>query len=498
MTISPINSPSGLSVQTLVGMRDQLNDLQRQLSTGQKSATYAGLGLNRGLSVSLNAQLSQLKGYSNTIDNVNTRTSLMSTVLGRMTDINTEVKSAMVQANSTSGSFGSTVAQQTAQTSLDELLGLLNTQAGDRFLFSGKATGQKAVVDYDTLINGSGTQAGLKQLISERTQADIGTDGQGRVDASTFGNAVTVSDDATPFGMKIASATSTLTNAVVTPSMGPPNSVTVDFSGGVPNNGDTITLRLTLPDGSTSNLTLTATTNSPPAAGQFTIDPSPANTAANFNTALNTALAKTAGTDLTAASAVAASNDFFDATPGNPPQRVDGPPFDSATGFVPGTTANTVIWYTGEDDGSPARSAATAQVDQSLSVSYGARADEQGIRNLVQNVATLAAVTISSTNPNGTALSLALNQRLSANLNDTSGQTVTDIQMDVAAAQSTATAAKSRQSQTTATLQDFITQVSGVSNEEVGSEILALQTRMQASMQTTAILAQLSLVNYLK
>ncbi len=157
-----------------------------------------------------------------------------------------------------------------------------------------------------------------------------------------------------------------------------------------------------------------------------------------------------------------------------------------------------MIWYTGEDDGSPARSSATAQVDQSLSVSYGARADEQGIRNLVQNVATLAAVNITSSNPNASALSLALNQRLSGNLNDTSGQTVTDIQMDVASAQSTAAAAKTRQTQTTATLQDFIQQISGVSNEAVSSEILALQTRMQASMQTTAILAQLSLVNYLK
>ena len=37
-----------------------------------------------------------------------------------------------------------------------------------------------------------------------------------------------------------------------------------------------------------------------------------------------------------------------------------------------------------------------------------------------------------------------------------------------------------------------------MSNEQVGAEILALQTRMQASMQTTAMLFQTSLVNYLK
>jgi hypothetical protein len=34
--------------------------------------------------------------------------------------------------------------------------------------------------------------------------------------------------------------------------------------------------------------------------------------------------------------------------------------------------------------------------------------------------------------------------------------------------------------------------------EEVGTQILSLQTRMQASMQTTALLFQTSLVHYLK
>ena len=57
---------------------------------------------------------------------------------------------------------------------------------------------------------------------------------------------------------------------------------------------------------------------------------------------------------------------------------------------------------------------------------------------------------------------------------------------------------KAGSTQATATLNDYLQQIEGVSNEEVGSEILALQTRMQASMQTTAILFQTSLVNYLK
>ena len=201
---------------------------------------------------------------------------------------------------------------------------------------------------------------------------------------------------------------------------------------------------------------------------------------------------------MTAASAVAASNDFFNADANNPPQRVDGPPFDTATGMVAGTAANTVIWYTGDAGSGSARDTATARVDPSLVVSYGARANEDAIRNLVQNVATLAAVQISSSNPNAVALSSALNQRLTTNLNSTSSQSITDIETHLASAQNAATDAQTRHQQTSATLNDFLQNITGVSNEEVGTELLTLQTRMQASMQTTAMLFQTSLVNYLK
>jgi len=56
---------------------------------------------------------------------------------------------------------------------------------------------------------------------------------------------------------------------------------------------------------------------------------------------------------------------------------------------------------------------------------------------------------------------------------------------------------KSRHQQTTQTLTDMLQQITGVSNEEVGAQLLRLQTQMQASMQTTAMLLQTSLVRYL-
>ena len=104
-------------------------------------------------------------------------------------------------------------------------------------------------------------------------------------------------------------------------------------------------LRFTLPDGTSESITLTATTSATPGPNQFTIGATPAATAANLQAALTTSLGKLANTSLTAASAVAAANDFF----GDPPQRVAGPPFATATALVAGTPADTVSWYTGED-----------------------------------------------------------------------------------------------------------------------------------------------------
>ena len=255
---------------------------------------------------------------------------------------------------------------------------------------------------------------------------------------------------------------------------------------------------LTLPDGTTQNITLTATTNTPPGTNQFTIGATAIETATNLQSVLTSTITDLANTSLKAASAVKASDDFFGADLNNPPERVVGPPFDTATSVTTGTTANTVIWYTGEAGSGTARSTATARIDPSLVVSYGLRANETGIRTVVQNVATLAAVTISQSDPYAHALATALDQRLATNLSGSVGtQSVSDIEAELAGAQISMQTMKNNHQQTSTTIENMLQQITGISNEEVGSKILALQTRMQASMQTTSMLYRTSLVNYI-
>jgi len=76
-------------------------------------------------------------------------------------------------------------------------------------------------------------------------------------------------------------------------------------------------------------------------------------------------------------------------------------------------------------------------------------------------------------------------------------QKIDDIAASLASAQTAMTTAKSTHQQTANTLTDMLQQIEGVSQDQVGAQILALQTTLQASLATTARMAQISLLNYL-
>jgi hypothetical protein len=107
-------------------------------------------------------------------------------------------------------------------------------------------------------------------------------------------------------------------------------------------------------------------------------------------------------------------------------------------------------------------------------------------------------MSFSTTDPDAQARSAALNDRLRPNLDGPAGMPkVEDIESELAGAQATLAAAQTRHQQTTSTLKDFLQQTEGVSNDEVAAQILALQTNLQASMQTTAMLYQTSILQYI-
>jgi flagellin-like hook-associated protein FlgL len=496
MSVSGIGARSQLSVQALVDMRRQLDVLQQQLGTGKKADSYAGLGPDRNLVIGLRAQFSALASYDDAATLVGTRLDAAQAVLTRVGELRRDVQSGLRQPAEIKAS-GQTATQENARNQLEELLQLLNTQAGDRYLFSGRGLDQAAVESAGHILDGDGVRAGLKQMIAERAQADLGSNGLGRLAIPpAAGSVVSLSEDTppSPFGFKLAGVSSNLTGAAVSGPSGSPASASVNLAAN-PNAGDTIKFAFTLPDGTSESVTLQATNAAPPAAGQFTISTTPGGTAVNLQAALAGAVAGLAQTSLMGASAIAASDNFFNAG-GNPPLRVSGPPFATATALVSGTTADTVTWYTGETGTDPARASAAVRVDASITVAYGTRADENAIRRMVQNVAALAAVTFAANDAAAPARYAALTQRAAAALSFADGGQK-DIAVELAGAQRTLHAAQERHRQTRTALGNLLDAIEGVPAEQVGAEILTLQTRLQASLQTTAKLYQISLVNYL-
>jgi len=619
MSISSINYGSSLLGQSVQNINTQLTDLSTQLSSGVKSTNYAGMGVNEGFAIAARAQLANITAFGDTMTNVTTTINAANTVLQSLSKTAGEVQSEASATPQNLTSTGQTIGQQNALSQLSAMVGMLNTQVGDRYIFSGSAINTPAVVSADDILNGNGTQAGLKQVIADRQQADLGTNGLGRLVLSQpTATSVQVAEDVagSPFGLKLNAVSSSLTNATVTGPSGSPAAVSIDMTAGNPKPNDQINFTFNEPDGTTDSIQLTATNTSPPPTGSFTIGATPAATAANLNAALNASISTLANTSLLAASAVAAGNDFFNtstaignvanntlsapitgatalsgptgtdslqngfsagdtitvngqtitfvasgasgnnqinitdnvqtllskidaltgtSTPStvtggavtlngnsastlsvtstNPtafaalgfpggqatatPLRVSGSPLGSATSLVNGS-ASTVQWYTGNSGPGSARASSTVRIDSSQVVQFGARANEQAIRQALQSVATYAAVSVSPSGTNSPAEISALSQRVAASLTPQPGQqTISDIQTDFATAQTAMKDAQARQTQTQTALQNLISDTEGIDQNQVASQILQLQTNLQASYQTTAMLSQLSLVKFL-
>ncbi len=504
-----IGATTGLGIHTpslarvLAQTRDDLTDLQAQIASGRRADSFGGLGSGRSLSLALREKLEMLDSFSSGATLIGPRIALAANALTQIQKLASDTKGDADPASYELLSGGKTAAQMSAGLRLSEALDALNVDVNGRYLFSGRDTGARPVEIATLVMQGSGARAGFAQVVDERRQADLGANGLGRLDlAPAAAGAFTLAEDGVhPFGFKLAGAGSTLDGVTVTgPAGGPPPQLDIAVTG-EPAAGQTLRVEFALPDGSSRSITLTAVSGAAvsgaaAAPGAFAIGATPEETAENLQAAMGAQVARLADVALVPASAVAASEDFFAIDDANPPRRVDGPPFDSATGLVAGTPDDTVFWYRGEDGQESARQTATARIDSSVAVSYGARANEEGIWRSVAGMAVMASLTFSQADANGAERYQELTGRVRSGLDATGADGgLQAIQVDLASASRSVAAATTRHRETKALLTEMQRGVEGVNTEEAAVELLALQTRLQASYEVTAILSRLSLVN---
>jgi flagellar hook-associated protein 3 FlgL len=537
-TITPFAAGSYLTNRTasqLSTLKNQLNDLSNQISSGLVSQTYGGLGSGRSTALGAQATLSALTGYASGITAAQTRTNLAVTSLTQVVTLATSA-SATLNNGLQSVAASSVAGRSTALGNLQASLDALNQSAAGNYLFGGSDTTTQPVADTDAILNGvtnsDGSQkAGLTQMIAEQVGADQGPGKNGWLSvapSTTTPTQVSItepSDDnvRANFGFSLAGKPTSTTSAIqATYTAG-----TATAAGSLQLNvaaqpavGDSITVTLKMHDGTSTTMTLTAVAAGTTPANSATTFALGANgdttaTAANLSAALTSAVGAAATGPLTATSAATAASHFFTGSvKGGPngtgvmPQRVL---FDTSTGnpgtpigYRSATPQDTVLWYQGENTYSssgtqtPALDTQSVQVSATSSIGTGARAIDPAVQNVLAGLATMAfgLPTSSSTSPNATyqaVIDAAGPLLASANGNSGVQDTVTQLSLASARLTNAGTTNKAIQN----TVQNTLDGIEQAPTEEVVAKLLDVQNRLQASYQVTATLSKLSLVNYI-
>lgn len=508
----PSASNARRSGSMFIQMRAQMDDLQRQLATGQKSDSFAGLGIGRRVSVDSRAKINALEGWTKAIDQGNTRITFMMQSIEGISKNALDGKSDARPGAYVQGANGEVAGQLLARDRLSQTIDMLNVEVGGRYLFSGRSHDVKPVASYDEIMKdiGSPGPAGVKTLISERQQADAGVGNLGRLTNTLAGTTLTVANNPAialnpttgrpEYGFTISSASSTTANIAAAFAAGPPASAAFNVTAN-PQAGDRVSLALTLPDGTARTISLEARLPSVggPAETGFSIGATPAATAANLAASVSAALQKETATSLNAASATIAARDFFSGSATSQPRRVPGPGFTTATALpAAGLPGATLIWYNGDDDAAvQARNTGALQVDNGQTVATGARANEEAFRETMVGFTVFATTNFSATDPNSRDRYEAMADRVRNTLSFGGVQKPQDVGMEISIAQVSMKSAKDRHKVTANFYETARAGVEDASQEEVAATILTLKTRLEASYQTTSILSRLSLVNYI-
>ena len=500
MALPPLNATFNLS-RALLDIREQENDLQRQLATGKKSTTYGGLEEQRGIDLSFRGELSQIEGYQASIDHVQIRLDLTNEVLGRIREIGADTKTDALGSLFDTQNNDRTSFQDLSEAKFSEMIALLNQQIAGRYIFSGRETDQVPVLSPSDILDGTAGRAGFRQVASERVEADLGADNLGRLVVPVpTGSSVTLTEDnaSSPFGFKLNTPSSTLTGTTVSGPTGSPEQVSVTFSSTLPQDGESVKLNFDLPDGTTASLELTARSSDAGGVNEFLIGADENETATNFQSVLSTALQSLAKSDLQAASMLEAADNFFDFDSTTQPQRVNGSPANTATSLTDATTSNTIYWYQGEVSSTTARDSSLAKIDDTISLGHGARANESAFKTILKQLAVVVSDSYPESDTDGRARYLEISERVNTALSFNGNvQSVDSITAEFTVIQATLESSRERHVASADILQSLIDEIEVADTYEVSAQLLSLQTRLQATLSVTASLGRISLVNFL-
>ncbi|KZL21362.1 flagellar hook-associated protein FlgL [Pseudovibrio axinellae] len=519
MTTIGYSKSHSYMLDLLMQQKAQLENKSVQLASGLKSQTYGGISADSRMALELRREISSIEVYedSNTLASI--QLEVMGESLEHMEQMRSESVSAIDDNNYTLTTSGQTTSQQATEIMMLETISVLNSEVNGYYLFGGLGATEPPVASMDVIMDGQNGQLGLKELMERYENAHMGTSENGRIESNvTAPSGVPTltlqQDNVEGFGFTINSISATspdVTTSVVPEDLTDPANPegvqgVFEFTD-TPVVGDVIEVELGLPDGTTKVIQLTATDDTEAGSGTFLIgtgtDPT-LESAQNAKAAFDAAISDIAQTDLRAVADIQAGEEFF-GNHGRPDPAplvplADGSGYETATDLL-------VEWYTGYDDDSDPRSDKIVQIDDDVSVEYGARANESEFSELLQNMAVFIAADFTAAvpdDPESEALAISYYSTLAERSEDAlsaSGNTNSGVQsvaVEMSVVNATLSRTVDRQDQLTLSYQNTLTGLENVDKTEVGTEIAVLSTNLEASYQATAMLLGLSITNFLR
>ncbi|WP_084143523.1 flagellar hook-associated family protein [Methylocapsa acidiphila] len=152
--------------QSILRMQSDLAASQTEVSTGKYADLGLSLGVNAGLSVSLQSETSLLQTISDSNEVVSTRLSTTQNVLSGLQSSAQSLLNSLIEANGSTTS--STTLQTSATANLKSLISSLNSSINGDYIFAGTNTGTRPISDYFA------SNASSKQAVDDAFQTQFG------------------------------------------------------------------------------------------------------------------------------------------------------------------------------------------------------------------------------------------------------------------------------------------------------------------------------------
>ena len=184
MSVSTVGSQ--LSNLYLLGtLRQQLNNVQAQISTGKKGTMLSDLGgASTSSALSLRNSQNLMKGYISNLNTVKTRISVMNQAMGNITETARDTLS-MLRSQLQNFEPLDGIMRDNAQTNLQNVIAKLNTKLGDRYLFSGSDVNNAPLADPNALKNS--TVGAINTLMLTPFDKDDVLGGMGAINGTALG-----------------------------------------------------------------------------------------------------------------------------------------------------------------------------------------------------------------------------------------------------------------------------------------------------------------------